>query len=177
MALRSLGHSPRPSPLLLLAIGACSPRPARSAPEPVAAAAPEVLGESADAVREVAHAVARDLLGTAAYDLPLVANSWVEAELDFLVEQRREVIGRWLERGDVFEPHIKRVLVERGVPSDLYHLAMIESGFIPTARSHAGAVGLWQFMPATGRMMGLRSTRWWTSAWTRSARPTPRRAI
>src|SRR5690606_28423757 len=39
---------------------------------------------------------------------------------------------------------------------DLYHLAMIESGFVPTARSRVGAVGLWQFMPATGRAMGLR---------------------
>jgi membrane-bound lytic murein transglycosylase D len=33
---------------------------------------------------------------------------------------------------------------------------MIESGFRPTVRSHAGAVGMWQFMPATGRGMGLR---------------------
>jgi membrane-bound lytic murein transglycosylase D len=33
---------------------------------------------------------------------------------------------------------------------------MVESGYRPTVRSHAGAVGMWQFMPATGRGMGLR---------------------
>lgn len=155
-------HTARPvlrsglAPLLLLAFAACSPHAAKSAPTPVTAAAPEALGESDAVVSEAARTVSRDLLGAVAYDLPVEANSWVEAELDFLIQERREVIGRWLERGDAYEGFVKRVLAERGVPSDLYHLAMIESGFLPTARSRAGAVGLWQFMPATARGMGLR---------------------
>jgi len=144
------------APLFLLAFAACSPHAARSAPAPVPSPAAEALGESEAVVRTEARPVSRDLLGSVAYDLPVEANSWVEAELDFLIQQRREVIARWLERGDGYEGFIKRVLAERGVPTDLYHLAMIESGFIPTARSRAGAVGLWQFMPATARGMGLR---------------------
>src|SRR5690606_3686026 len=88
--------------------------------------------------------------------LPVEANSWVEAELDFLVQERRDVIARWLERGSFYEEFIKAELRRQGVPTDLFHLAMIESGFIPTARSRAGAVGFWQFMPATARAMGLR---------------------
>lgn len=152
---------PLTAPLLtaLLLLGACAPAPRHLplplAPEPVAAE-PEELGEGPEIDDAAAAAVGRDLLGGVAYDLPLEANTWVEAELDFLVGQRAAVIGRWLERGDFYEPFIKTVLAEHGLPTDLYHLAMIESGFIPNARSRAGAVGLWQFMPATARLEGLR---------------------
>jgi membrane-bound lytic murein transglycosylase D len=143
----------------LVALAACAPsRAARPAAEPTPSTAePEEIGAGPALVEESRVAPARpDLLGDAAYDLPVVANSWVEAELGFLVSQRHEVIGRWLERADHYEEHVVRVLEEEGVPTDLHHLAMIESGYLPTARSRAGAVGLWQFMPATGRQMGLR---------------------
>jgi membrane-bound lytic murein transglycosylase D len=51
--------------------------------------------------------------------------------------------GRW-------EPHIKRVFRERGLPEQLGSLPHVESSFNPLAYSHAGAAGLWQFMPSTG---------------------------
>lgn len=142
----------------LFLVSACSPSRRASAPAPTPVAEPsglELLGESPE-VPEAVHTVRRDILGGVEYDLPVEANSWVEAELDFLVEQRREVVRRWIERGDFYEPFIKEVLRAHGVPTDLYHLAMIESGFVPTAKSRVGAMGLWQFMPATGRQMGLR---------------------
>jgi membrane-bound lytic murein transglycosylase D len=149
-----------PAPFLLavaLLASACAPS-ARGLPTgPVPAGAEtEELGEGPDVVDDAVGSAAGSLLGNVAYDLPLEANSWVEAELRFLVDQRAAVIGRWLERGDFYEPFIKTILANEGLPTDLYHLAMIESGFIPNARSRAGAVGLWQFMPATGRAEGLR---------------------
>ena len=127
-----------------------------TAPAPATHPEPELLGEAAGPVEAVVRAARRDILGTAAYDLPIEANTWVEAELDFLVEQRREVIALWLARGAPYELFIKENLAASGVPTDLYHLAMIESGFVPTAKSRAGAVGFWQFMPATARALGLR---------------------
>jgi membrane-bound lytic murein transglycosylase D len=51
---------------------------------------------------------------------------------------------------------IRKTLEKNGLPEDLAYLPHLESGFISNARSHAGARGLWQFMPATGRMWGLR---------------------
>jgi membrane-bound lytic murein transglycosylase D len=168
MASRTSGRSVmqsttiRLAPLFLALVvlsGACAPsaRGLASAPAPVPMAPePEELGEGPPIDEAVALSAAERLLGDVPYDLPLEANTWVEAELNFLVGERPAVIGRWLERGDFYEGFIKSILAREGVPTDLYHLAMIESGFVPTARSRAGAVGLWQFMPATGRAEGLR---------------------
>lgn len=44
---------------------------------------------------------------------------------------------------------------ERGLPGEVALLPFIESSFDPTARSHRGAAGLWQFMPGTGHALGL----------------------
>lgn len=126
--------------------------PTGPAPEPAGA---EQIGDAPD-VAPGTPAAASGLLGTARYDLPLEANPWVEAELQFLTGQRRTVIGRWLQRGDLYGPWVQDVFASYGVPRDLHHLAMVESGYQPTARSRVGALGMWQFMPATGREMGLR---------------------
>jgi membrane-bound lytic murein transglycosylase D len=48
------------------------------------------------------------------------------------------------------------ILEEHGLPGELKYLAVIESDLKTNARSWAGAVGPWQFMPETGRNMGLR---------------------
>jgi len=53
-------------------------------------------------------------------------------------------------RSGQWEPHIRRVFRERGLPEQLASLPHVESSFNPLAYSHAGAAGLWQFMPSTG---------------------------
>lgn len=147
---------------VLLLLAACSPGASRApatAPAPVAAA-PVVAPDTVDSGPELATEELKDassaLLGSVRYDMPMEANTWVATELDFLVKQRKAVVGRWLERAEPYQEFVKGVFAGYGLPTDMHHLAMVESGFIPTARSHAGAVGLWQFMPATGRGMGLR---------------------
>jgi membrane-bound lytic murein transglycosylase D len=147
----------------LSVFAACVPATTPRSPAPVAGGhpgyaipEPDLLGEEVALVGTAIAPSRRDILGSVAYDLPVVGNTWVEAELDFLVGQRRDVIARWLARGDYYEGFVQQVLQDNGVPTDLVHLAMIESGFVPTARSHAGALGIWQFMPATARESGLR---------------------
>jgi len=66
----------------------------------------------------------------------------------------------WLKRSETFLPYIKEVFEERGLPTDLIYLPFAESGFNARAYSRAGAAGIWQFMPGTGRMFGLR-VDWW----------------
>jgi len=74
-------------------------------------------------------------------------------------DRGRDLFETWLKRSGRFQEMVQTELRARHMPEDLIWLAMIESGFDPTARSPAGAVGLWQFMPATGSVYGLRQTR------------------
>jgi len=48
------------------------------------------------------------------------------------------------------------ILVAQGLPSELKYLAVVESNLKSSAFSWAGAVGPWQFMPATAKKMGLK---------------------
>lgn len=52
-------------------------------------------------------------------------------------------------------PMIEEELTKAGLPIELRILPIIESNLTPTALSHMGAAGLWQFMPATGKNYGL----------------------
>jgi membrane-bound lytic murein transglycosylase D len=55
-------------------------------------------------------------------------------------------------RSGTWESHIARTLESKGLPKELASLPHVESSFEPTAYSKVGAAGLWQFMPATGRL-------------------------
>lgn len=57
---------------------------------------------------------------------------------------------------DRLVPGLKRVFAEHGTPEALVWLAEVESSFNPEARSPVGALGLFQFMPATAESMGLK---------------------
>jgi membrane-bound lytic murein transglycosylase D len=66
----------------------------------------------------------------------------------------------WMQRGLRYEPMIRKTFREHGVPQDMYYLGLVESGYNPHAYSRAAAVGMWQFMTATARGVGLR-VDWW----------------
>ena len=84
----------------------------------------------------------------------------VQYYLDFFQGPARERFGAWLQRMPRYEQLIRARLARQGLPGDLLYLALIESGFSNSATSRARAVGMWQFMPATGRSYGLRVDRW-----------------
>jgi hypothetical protein len=69
---------------------------------------------------------------------------------------RREAFRRSLLRSRAHLSPIRARLQQEALPNLLAYLPHVESGFVGTARSHAGALGLWQIMPATGRELGLR---------------------
>lgn len=60
-----------------------------------------------------------------------------------------------IKRANRYFPVIEPILKKNGVPDDFKYLAVIESHLNPLAKSPAGAAGIWQFMPATGREFGL----------------------
>ncbi|WP_430814752.1 transglycosylase SLT domain-containing protein [Carboxylicivirga sp. RSCT41] len=61
----------------------------------------------------------------------------------------------FIKRANRYFPIIEPILKEQGIPDDFKYLSLIESSFMPRAKSPAGAVGLWQFMRATAREYGL----------------------
>jgi membrane-bound lytic murein transglycosylase D len=84
----------------------------------------------------------------------------VQYYLDFFQTRGRERMSIWLTRMPRYEAMIRERLQRENLPGDLVYLALIESGFSNTATSRAKAVGMWQFMKATGRMYGLRVDSW-----------------
>ncbi|WP_437806547.1 transglycosylase SLT domain-containing protein [Sorangium sp. So ce1078] len=74
-------------------------------------------------------------------------------------DRGRQMFETWLKRSGRYQEMIQAELRDRRLPEDLIWVAMIESGFDPRAKSPAGAVGLWQFMPATGAVYGLQQSR------------------
>lgn len=60
-----------------------------------------------------------------------------------------------IKRANRYFPQIAPILSECGMPDDLLYLACIESNLATRARSGAGALGIWQFMPATAKEYGL----------------------
>lgn len=106
---------------------------------------------AAGMVREANAAVS-----AASWDIPVVRNAPVERFIGIFTGRQQDRMALYLKRSGRYEGMIRAKLRERGMPEDLLYLSMIESGFNPTARSHASAVGLWQFIEDTGERYGLR---------------------
>ncbi len=93
----------------------------------------------------------------AGWDLPNLddpsVDSWIER---FTTSPgMKRTLAIWLDRKTKYDNMISTKLAEREMPQDLIYLAMIESGFNPTAKSPAAAGGLWQFISETGQRYGL----------------------
>lgn len=65
-----------------------------------------------------------------------------------------------LNRSFRYAPYMRQELAKAGLPQDLVWLAMVESQYRTSAKSPAGAMGMWQFMSATGKRYGLRVDRY-----------------
>lgn len=96
----------------------------------------------------------------ATYDFPIDLNDKVLTWVSVFTTSKRGFMENALTRASVYMPMIRQVFAEEGVPSDLAYLAIIESGFRNEAKSRARAVGMWQFIRATGRIYGLTGNAW-----------------
>jgi membrane-bound lytic murein transglycosylase D len=111
---------------------------------------------TAEALQKARQAIDTDTV-TTPYDIPIVVNDSVLRILAVYQNDLHDVIARGLARSGRFIPMIERVFQEEGLPKDLAQVAMVESSFIPRARSPKAACGIWQFIPETGRHYGLTS--------------------
>ena len=69
-------------------------------------------------------------------------------------------IHRLGHRARPYLPYIVQEVEKRGLPIEFALLPVVESAFRVSAYSHKGALGLWQFIPSTGRLYGLKQN-WW----------------
>ncbi|MDO9180886.1 MAG: transglycosylase SLT domain-containing protein [Bacteriovorax sp.] len=90
------------------------------------------------------------------FDIPVVYNIRVRKWINYYNKKGRKIFELHIERAGRYAPLIGSILEGNGLPRDLIFLAMAESGFNNLAKSSASAVGPWQFMPATGKMYGLK---------------------
>jgi membrane-bound lytic murein transglycosylase D len=113
------------------------------------------LEEAASAMIEAGLIESAELDGSVTWDLPNLDHPRVDYWVNRFTTDRRSEFSRYLSRSGAFVPMISAKLEERGMPQDLIYLAMIESGFNPTAYSRAHASGIWQFISETGQRYGL----------------------
>jgi membrane-bound lytic murein transglycosylase D len=99
-----------------------------------------------------------DIVGTM---VPLPYNEYVERAISFFMNRGRDHFERWLYLGGKYFPTMRKVFAEEGVPQELIYLSMAESGLRADAQSWAKAVGLWQFIRATGSLYGLKVSFWY----------------
>jgi membrane-bound lytic murein transglycosylase D len=97
----------------------------------------------------------------AEYDIPIEVNPAVVQYIRFFQSSiMRPHFLKWLGRSHRYVEKYRSILREEGVPEDTFYLAMIESGFGNFAYSRAKASGPWQFIAATGKLMGLHQDFW-----------------
>jgi membrane-bound lytic murein transglycosylase D len=113
-----------------------------------------------DYIPDINYAEIADRMGCLDTEIPLTFNKTVKSFIDYFSVRNRDYTRGVLEKKDYYFSIIEPYLKEHGLPDDLKYLAIVESGLVPRAQSRAGAVGLWQFMPSTGRSYGL-SNSWY----------------
>lgn len=93
--------------------------------------------------------------------IPLTYNEHVDANISFMAYGRgRRFMKTWIERTGRWFGLLRRIAKEEKMPEEIVHLAMMESALNPNAFSRAKAVGMWQFMKATGEEYNLTAGYW-----------------
>lgn len=87
--------------------------------------------------------------------MPFKLNDRIFSFIQYFTVRNREYTKMVLERKDIFFPLFESTLKKHEMPTEIEYLSIVESGLDPRIRSRVGAMGLWQFMPATGKMYGM----------------------
>lgn len=100
-------------------------------------------------------AVIADRLACISKRIPLVYNDRIHAFINYFTVRDREYTKMIMRRKNLYFPIFEKYLAKYNLPDELKYLSIIESGLNPRAISRVRAVGLWQFMSATGKYYGL----------------------
>jgi membrane-bound lytic murein transglycosylase D len=88
-------------------------------------------------------------------NIPLVYNDKIHSFINYFTVKDREYTRMMMRRKNLYFPLFEKYLAKYGLPDELKYLSIIESGLNARATSRVRAIGLWQFMSATGKYYGL----------------------
>jgi len=88
-------------------------------------------------------------------------NSPLVQEWEQYYSRRPDYFARMVERSGRYLYHVIEEVERRKMPAEVALLPMIESAYNPQAYSRAHASGMWQFIPSTGKLYGLRQNYWY----------------
>lgn len=88
--------------------------------------------------------------------IPFDFQTAVISQIQYLMRQPSSFYETLHKRMQLYFPLYEKVLDRYNLPQELKYVSIIESNLNPNAQSWCGAMGLWQFMPYTGRSMGMR---------------------
>lgn len=89
-------------------------------------------------------------------DIDFKLTKQIKAQILYRTNKIRSATERTLGLTEMYFPIFEEYLSKKGMPRAIKYLTIVESNLNPVARSHASAVGLWQFIPGTGRLYGLK---------------------
>ncbi|MGQ0815192.1 MAG: transglycosylase SLT domain-containing protein, partial [Gemmatimonadota bacterium] len=151
-------------------LGACASTNITNAPEPTSERWERIMqqmrADSAEAARQATAAETKSAnpeydgsvppgIDLSRFELPIQYNERVQFYIDLYANRRKSVFVSWLRRMGRYRDYVEQRLALHRMPRELAYLALIESGYEADAKSHASAVGLWQFMAPTARAEGL----------------------
>lgn len=88
-------------------------------------------------------------------EMPFELNDRIFSFIQYFTVRNRDYVKMVLGRKEQYFPMYEETMRKQGMPTEIQYLSIIESGLDPKIKSRVGAMGLWQFMPATGRMYGM----------------------
>src|SRR5688572_16643876 len=100
-------------------------------------------------------AILADRLKCIQRTIPMIYNDRIHSFINYFTVRDREYTKLMMRRKNLYFPLFEKYLAKYGLPEELKYLSIIESGLHPRAISRARAVGLWQFMSATGKYYGV----------------------
>lgn len=94
------------------------------------------------------------------YALPEIDNERIDREVSWYLRHPDSLISLQ-QRAEPYMHHILDEIEAKHIPGELALLPVVESSFVPDAYSKSDASGLWQFIPSTGKLFGLKQNSWY----------------
>ena len=87
--------------------------------------------------------------------MPFELNQRIFSFIQYFTVRNRDYTKMVLSRKEKYFHLFEKTLSKHEIPTEIEYLSIVESGLDPKVKSRVGAMGLWQFMPATGKMYGM----------------------